>query len=197
MTTATLNAPKPQSKPRTMSVERFERHPGLKGYELVEGTLERKGMGAKSSWLNVFFGSLLRTYVVANRLGDTFDSECLYRCIPNRPKTIRKPDVSFVRAGRFPNGRIPWGVIEIAPDFVIEVMSVHDRWSRVSRKVQEFLSAGVTLVWVVDPGTEAVHVYRPDGSSTRYSGSDVVSADPAVPGFSVKVSEIFPPPVAI
>lgn len=196
MTTATLNPPKPKAKPTTMSVARFVRHPGLKGYELVEGSLERKGMGAKSSSLNALFVRLLGNFVVLHRLGHYLDSEAMYRCIPGRPKTVRRPDVSFVRNGRFPGECVPSGIIDFAPDFVIEVMSVHDRWTNVNRKVQEFLTAGVPLVWVVDPNTETVHDYHPNGSSKRYSGNDTVSADPAVPGFSVNVSEIFPPPAA-
>jgi Uma2 family endonuclease len=196
MTTALLNSPKPKAKPKTMSVERFAALPGLKGFELVEGRLERKGMGAKSSWNNVEMLILLRMFVKQNQLGHCFDSDCMYRCFPLRPKTIRKPDVSFVRKGRFPREQIPNGIIEIAPDFVVEVMSVHDRWTRVTRKVEEFLSAGVPVVWVVDPETMTLHVYHPDGTSIRFSGDDIVSAEPAVPGFSVKVSELFPQPVA-
>lgn len=192
MTTATPTKTQPKRRPTTMTVERFERHPGLKGYELVEGHLERKGMGAKSSSINVIIGALLLTFVKTNRLGFCFDSECMYRCFPGKPKTIRKPDVSFVKYGRFPNNQIPAGIIEIAPDFVIEVMSVHDRWSRVNKKVQEFLAAGVPLVWVVDPGTMTVHIYRPDGSSTRHGVGEMVSADPAVPGFRVAVADLFP-----
>ena len=194
MTTATFPIPKPKTKvrPTTMSVERFERHSGLKGYELVEGRLERKGMGALSSSFNVLMGLLLSTHVRANQLGFTFDSECMYRCFPGKPHTIRKPDVSFVRNGRFPNNAIPKGIIEIAPDFVIEVMSVHDRWTRVNKKVQEFLDAGVQLVWVVDPQSLSVHVYVPNGSSTRHLAGDELSADPVVRGFRVQVSELFP-----
>ena len=192
MTAATPTKTTPKRLPTTMTVERFERHPGLKGYELVEGQLERKGMGAKSSSINHLIGMLLGLYVRTNHLGDVFESECMYRCFPGKPKTIRKPDVSFVRNGRFPNNQIPQGVIEIAPDFVVEVMSVHDRWSRVEKKVQEFLVAGVPLVWVADPETMAVHIYKPDGSSTRHGIGETISADPAVPGFHVAVAELFP-----
>jgi Uma2 family endonuclease len=192
MTTATPTKPQPKRRPTTMTVERFERHPGLKGYELVEGHLERKGMGAKSSSINHLIGMLLGLYVRTNQLGYVFESECIYRCFPGLPRTIRKPDVSFVKNGRFPNNQIPKGVIEIAPDFVVEVMSVHDRWSRVNKKVQELLAAGVPLVWVVDPGTITVHIYLPDGSSTRHGVGETVSADPAVPGFRVAVAELFP-----
>lgn len=192
MTTATPTKSQPKRRPTTMTVERFERHPGLKGFELVEGHLERKGMGAKSSSINALIGAFLFTFVKANRIGHCFDSECMYRCFPGKPKTIRKPDVSFVKNGRFPNNQIPAGIIEIAPDFVVEVMSVHDRWSRVNKKVQEFLAAGVPLVWVVDPGTMTVHIYRPDGSSTRHGIGETISADLAVPGFRVAVAELFP-----
>lgn len=191
MTTAVLPIAKRKNvRPKSMSVEQFERHPELKGYELAEGQLERKAMGAKSSWLNIFLGHLLTGHVIAHRLGFTFDSECMYRCLPSKPRTIRRPDISFVKKDRLPNG-IPNGIIELAPDFVIEVMSIHDRWSRVNRKVQEYLSAGVQLIWVVDPETSTVHAYLPNGSSTRFNMGDELSADPIVPGFRILVSELF------
>ena len=193
MTIATIPIPKAKTRPRTMNVERFERHTGLKGYELVEGHLERKGMGALSSSFNVLMGILLGMHVKANKLGFTFDAECMYRCFPGKPNTIRKPDVSFVRNGRFPKNAIPEGIIEIPPDFAVEVMSVHDRRSRVAKKVQEYLDAGVLLVWVIEPSSHTLQAYKPDGSIDRYSGNDIASADPAVPGFTVKLSELFPP----
>ena len=193
MTIATLPIPKAKTRPTTMTVERFERHTGLKGYELVEGHLERKGMGALSSFLNLEIATMLKNFVKQNRIGFAFESECMYRCFPGKPNTIRRPDASFVRNGRFPKNAIPEGIIEIPPDFAVEVMSVHDRRSRVAKKVQEYLDAGVLLVWVIEPSSHTLQAYKPDGSMDRYSGNDIASADPAVPGFTVKLSELFPP----
>ncbi len=70
------------------------------GYELVEGHLLERKMGAWSSWVSgqIFF--LLRIFCQGNRTGLVFPSDTAYRCFGHAPNTVRKPDVSFIRQGR-------------------------------------------------------------------------------------------------
>ena len=54
--------------------------------------------------------------------------------------------------------RLPAGHIPITPDLAVEVVSPNDRVYEVDTKVEEYLRAGVPLVWVVNPETRVLHV---------------------------------------
>ncbi len=70
--------------------------------------------------------------------------------------------------------------------------SPSSKWRRNARTADYFL-AGTLVVWDVDPIAETVAVYRksaPDQPSIFRRG-DVADAEPAVPGWRMKVDDIF------
>jgi Uma2 family endonuclease len=96
------------------------------GYELSNGKFVEHKMGAKSSLVAGKIGVLLANHCSANALGDIWFSDTTYRCFPKAKRTVRKPDVSFIRRGRFPDDQIPDGDIKIIPDLAVEVVSPND-----------------------------------------------------------------------
>ncbi len=178
---------------RFITAAAFDDLPNTQGYELIDGHLRRKSMGAESSWIQVTLGALLVTHVRAGGYGFVFDSECSYDCFPRRPNRVRKPDVSFVRLGRLPDNRIPTGSIRIAPDFVIEVVSPRDKVTVLADKIADYESAAVPLIWVVYPSNRIVQV-RTQGAIREFGGQDELTGDPVLPGFRVRVADLFPPP---
>ena len=127
-------------------------------YELVNGELVQRHMGAESSWIasNLIF--LMAVFYRGRAPGHLFTTDCGYQCYSDDPGKVRKPDVSFVRKGRFPKDRIPKGYIRIAPDLAVEVLSPNDLADDAEAKVEESLDAGVRLVWVISPKAETVTV---------------------------------------
>jgi Uma2 family endonuclease len=90
----------------------------------------------------------------------------------------------------------PKGHNPIVPDLVVAVVSPNDLFSEVEVKVEEYLRAGVSLVWVVSPATRTVHVYRPgETTSSRLHADDELAGADIVPGFHCRVGEIFEPAV--
>jgi Uma2 family endonuclease len=79
----------------------------------------------------------------------------------------------------------------IPADLVVEVISPNDTWYLVTRKVEEYLSAGFRLVWIVDPNTRIVVVRRADGSNSWLRENDEITAEAALPSFRCRVSEFF------
>src|SRR5262245_9473868 len=77
------------------------------GYELVDGVLVEKPVGAKSSWIESRLLRRLGAHVEDRRLGLVFNSECGYQITPGKPKQVRKPDISFVPRGRIPDDDPP------------------------------------------------------------------------------------------
>ena len=107
------------------------------------------------------------------------------------PPLALKIDASFIAAHRLTRDDLPTGHCEIVPDLAVEVISPNDLYSDVETKVDEYLQAGVRLVWVIDPGTESVRVHRLNGSVQDLSSRDPLSGEDVVPGFSCPVAKLF------
>lgn len=110
--------------------------------------------------------------------------------LARRPDTVRAPDIAYVSRERHPEA-MPEGFPEFAPDLAVEVRSPSDRTGAVVAKVGDWLSAGTSLVWVVDPPRQSVVVYRADGSVTVVGIAEALSGDDVLPGFSLPLATLF------
>ena len=104
---------------------------------------------------------------------------------------LRSPDVSFVRAEKLPGGVPPRGFGDFVPDLAVEVLSPSDAQREVADKIGEYLQCGVPIVWLVDPDSKSVTVFRSLTDVRRLESSDTISAEPVLPGFSCRVSQFF------
>ncbi len=107
------------------------------------------------------------------------------------PDTVRGPDVSFILATRGYEDGQDTGFVPGAPDIAIEVVSPSNTAAEVERKVREYLTAGAQRVWAVYPSSRSVAVHRADGTTSTYSGSDVITDEELLPGFFLPLAEIF------
>ncbi|HEU4631250.1 MAG TPA: Uma2 family endonuclease [Gemmatimonadaceae bacterium] len=107
-------------------------------------------------------------------------------------ESVRCPDVSVVLAARLLAGGLPTtGALTVVPDLVAEVLSPAEAAWEVEEKRAEYLAAGVRLVWIVDPRTRAVTVYRPDAAPIRLTRDDLLSGEPVLPAFRHPVGRLF------
>lgn len=163
-----------------------------KGYELIHGTwVEKTEMGLEAATVTNFLQEAITTHVRRIGLGTVAGSEGGYQLFPNAPKLVRKPDISFVAAGRFPGGKVPRGNAKLAPDLAVEVVSPNDGCEAQEQKLDEYLRAGVRLVWVVYPNTRAVYVYRPDGTAARKTAAESLDGESVLPGLTIPVADLF------
>jgi Uma2 family endonuclease len=162
------------------------------GYEMLDGRLVEKVMGQKSCWIGGLIYYILQSFCTANPRGRVYPSDTAYRCFPGRPRHIRKPDVSFVRAER-DSPDLQDGDMTLPPDLVVEVISPRETATDLDEKIRDFLSVGVPLIWVVNPKTRTVRIIRPNGSPPLLTESDTLSGDDVLPGFSCRVAEFLPP----
>ncbi len=119
------------------------------------------------------------------------------RKVQNSPKTVRKPDASFVRFGRFPGEALPSGFARLAPDLAAEVVSRNDLYEEVDQKIVEYIRGGVRLVWVISPRNHTVRVHRLNGPSAYLCENDELDGEDVLPGFRCPVRELFPQPRSI
>lgn len=80
---------------------------------------------------------------------------------------------------------------ETPPTLAVEVLSPSDSFRKVSKKIERYLSAGVKMVWLVDPEEETISVYRPNEQWKVFAADQQLVGDPELPGFSHRVANFF------
>jgi Uma2 family endonuclease len=109
--------------------------------------------------------------------------------LERNPDTVRGPDVAFYSFKRV--SKIPDGYFEVAPDLAIEVLSPDTSFSRLQRKVEQYLKCGSSLVWVFDPEVCTVTIYRPKQQPETLEHQETLSGENILPGFSCRVADCF------
>lgn len=132
---------------------------------------------------------LIGQYVKANKLGEVYAAETGF-VFPNG-KTVRAPDVMFLSTARIPPDMGEDVYLPIAPDFAVEVVSLSDKFSDATAKAESFLSAGVRLVWVVQPNDRSVHVFRQGQAVRVYKSGETLGGEDVLPGLNISVDQIF------
>jgi Uma2 family endonuclease len=175
---------------RFTTAEELFHAPGLGRCELVRGELiMMTPAGEEHGWIVINMSTPLALHVREKGLGRVYGAETGFR-IARDPDTVRAPDVAFVRAERL-GPRPGKKFFEGAPDLAVEVLSPDDRASEVLAKVHEWLETGSRAVWLVDPDTRTVTVYRSRTQIVTLGTSDQLTGEDVVPGFSIPVAEIF------
>ncbi len=113
--------------------------------------------------------------------------------LPNRRSF--SPDAAL-----WTGGALTADFIDGAPVLAVEVRSKDDYGPAAERalaaKRADYFSAGSLVVWDVDLDRHVVNVYRstdPD-ACTSYGRDASAEAEPALPGWSFPVDDLFPPP---
>ena len=159
-------------------------------YELSQGELvSMTPIGMEHGGVVGAIIELLRRHVKKNNLG-MVGPEIGFRLSRN-PDTVRAPDVAFIARERLPKEGIPRKFAEFAPDLAVEVLSPEDSASDVLRKIEEYLTFGTRLVWVVDPATRRVTVYRSLQDVKVLTTEDELDGADVLPGFRTPVAELF------
>lgn len=167
-----------------------------KGVELVDGILVRKPMGFREDYIAVLLIQALGFYLREHNIGGVGGSQGLIRFMPN---LVRLPDVSFTRwdsAEDTADIEDPdTAFLEVVPDLVVEVLSESNTPREMQIKLGEYATAGVKLVWYVDPDAKTVTVYpkgRERGKKVL-GEADTLDGGKVLPGFTLPVADLFAP----
>ena len=115
-------------------------------YELIDGQLVERKMGATSSLTATNLLGLVWYFVRSNNLELVFQADCGYQIFAEESGRVRFADGSFIRRGQLPEGRVPQGHCRVTPDLVIEAVSPNDTAYEVEDTIAQWLGAGVRLV---------------------------------------------------
>ena len=127
----------------------------------------------------------IRAYLKAKPIGLVSDN-ANYRFWPERAKESRAPDLSFILKERLPENLHRY--LPIVPDLAVEILSPDDSFNQMMEKVDEYLSQGVKLVWVVITSTHEVLVCN---KQSKHIVRDKLTAPELLPGFELPIKEIF------
>ncbi len=158
--------------------------------ELDEGELiTMPPAGEEHGHIGCGISAELGYFVKKHKLGRVYSADTGFRLSRD---TVRSPDVAFVRKDRVEaiHGQ---GFAKGAPDLAVEVFSRSDSVRQLKRKVKQYLATGSHTVWVFYPKRKEVDDYAASGGIRSVSGNGVLEAPDLLPGFSVKVSELFEP----
>jgi Uma2 family endonuclease len=92
---------------------------------------------------------------------------------------------------KLPGGRSPQKFGEFPPDLAVEILAPDETPKDYARKVREYLAWGVTLVWLIDPNSRTVWVYRKGRKPKRLSENDELDGEDVIPGFRLPVARLF------
>ncbi|HZL37399.1 MAG TPA: Uma2 family endonuclease [Tepidisphaeraceae bacterium] len=179
------------SKPSRLTPEDVERAGKRDGkrYELIDGALREKAVGMRNAFIAGLISARLNEAFYPS-FGCAIAGAMIY-CF-DRPDHGRKPEVTFIRLDRLPGKKLPQGDLMVAPDLVAEILSDEIAAIEVQNRLDEYLAAGVRLVWIVNPDRRTIRIYRADGTTRLFQGADVMENEPLLPGFRLVTAEVFP-----
>jgi Uma2 family endonuclease len=161
-------------------------------FELVDGRLVEMNLSLLSSWVGGELLGRIRNFSRTEDVGWVFPADTLFRFFPWKPGQVRKPDVAFVRHGRLTVAELSGGYSEVAPDLAVEVISPNDEAEDLEIKIREYRRAGVRLIRVIFPVARVARVHRLDKTAIDLDEADDLVGEDVLPGFRVRVGELFP-----
>lgn len=173
---------------------------GDKPIEVIDGEfVEMSPHGRKQPHVMRRLNRNLDPFVTERNLGAVL-GETSYVLDGNRRKNwvknARTPDGSFISQNRidahdsqYPNEYEPYW---LAPEIAIEVISPTDENQDVARRLRDYLTYGVLIVWFIYPKTKTVMVYTQENPmGVILEAKDLLTADPVIIGWSMPVAKLF------
>lgn len=158
-------------------------------YELVDGVLVEKIMGAPQAYLALVLARHVGNHVEDHDLGFLMGADGPTRLFKG---LVRMPDLSFVSWGRMPSKECPAeAILDVAPNLAAEVISEGNTRGEIARMLKEYFLAGVELAWVIDPYKRTAAVYTAPDRVTTLTEADVLDGGAVLPGFSLALKGLF------
>jgi Uma2 family endonuclease len=182
--------------PVTSNTDTLDDLMGVKGKaELIDGRIVRyMPTGILPNRIARRIVRSLEDYLPTLGRGEAFTDSLGYAIRPPLPSKRQSfsPDASFY------DGPLPPDLqdfVDGPPTFAAEVRSKHDYGPSKDRdyadKRKDYFFAGTLVVWDVDPVAETITRYTAPDTSTIFRRGDVADAEPAVPGWRLKVDDVF------
>jgi Uma2 family endonuclease len=170
-------------------------------FEIINGERIPKlpTVGGHNYVLNLLY-QLLFVHLMATSVGRVF-SEATY-VLPDKYDSnwvtgSRTPDLLFYAQERWDAyiaADADWREKPylLVPDFVAEIVSPTDTFSKLDEKIDAYLLDGVRLIWIIDPQRKKAFIHAPDLEQPQtLTGDALLDAREVIPGFQVVLSKLF------
>lgn len=106
---------------------------------------------------------------------------------------VRSPDVSWIPMAKWNSltREQKRKYLPLDPDFVIELMSPSDSLDEAQNKMEEYISCGVRLGWLINPDVRQVEIYRQGRNKEILDNPQLLSGEDVSPNLTVDLVEIF------
>jgi Uma2 family endonuclease len=136
---------------------------------------------------------LITDLVIWNRqtkLGVVFDSSTGFQ-LSNGAK--RSPDVAWITISKWNSLKTEekQKFLPFCPDFVIELRSPTDRLETLQNKMQEYISNGTFLGWLINPQDRQVEIYRLGKDVEVLNSPQTISGENVLLGFVLNLTSIW------
>ena len=147
-------------------------------------------MGTETGRSNLRLTVQLGLWAERDGTGEGFDSSAGF-LLPNG--ALRAPDFSWVPRSR-------WDALTkeqqrkfapLCPDFVMELRSPSDLLHDQQAKLDEYITCGARLGWLIDPIGGRAYVYRPGRAVELMERPPELRGDPELPGLVVDLRSIW------
>jgi Uma2 family endonuclease len=108
------------------------------------------------------------------------------------PDHLLGADAAFVSSAQLPVRTSPEGYLLTIPELIVEVRSKNNTQPEIDEKVDDYLKAGASVVWVADPDARSITVYEPKKAPVTFNATDTLTAPAVIPGFAVVVGDLLP-----
>ncbi|HEU4743383.1 MAG TPA: Uma2 family endonuclease [Meiothermus sp.] len=177
---------------KLLTAEEFWLLPEHRHAELIQGEMvDRMPTGGVPGDIASEINFILRAWVKETGLGRVGQEAGFV--VRQNPDQVRAPNVYFIRNERIPEGGVPQGFWQIAPDLVVEVISPGDTAEAIKEKLEDYFGAGTSEVWLVYPKARQVEACSPSGVTQVFREADILQSPDLLIGFSCKVVAIFQP----
>lgn len=185
-----LAEPTTQLTDKLITGEELFRMGDLGRTELVEGRIVYlMPTGRPHSRIEFIIAGLLFIYNRLRNFGEVHGGEIGIFTRRN-PDTVRGMDVALISHERLAYANEN-GFLTVAPELIVEVMSPSDRWAEVLQKLDEYFAVDAKMVWIVEPKTEQIYVYRSQANVEIFTKSDTLTCEDVLPDFSLELHEVF------
>lgn len=176
---------------RLLTAEEFFQSTNNESAELVQGrVLEMSPPGFRHGQIQARILRQLGNFVENNRLGEVLvETGVITR---RAPDSVRGPDVMFFSKHRLPEEGERTGFATTAPEVVFEILSPSQRLAELADKANEYLTAGVLAVCVVDPERRSVVVYAENQGPHILTEQDKLTLPAPLEGWKPRIGDLFP-----
>jgi Uma2 family endonuclease len=161
---------------------------------LIRGQLREKPMAVRNRWHSRIMARATRFLDVW--LDQQPEPRGLVLCGEAGVRLKRDPDstvgvdVAYVSAEVAARNPDDTTLIDGPPILAVEILSPNDTQDEIEEKIDQYLAAGVALVWSINP-RRTVTIYRPNQEPQFFTAGQELSGEPHLPGFRVAVADLF------